>query len=345
MKVFDLMRIKLRSVVWLQFFIQTLFPLLVSLSANASSTTHSDDIYFSSPITPQTLTNLASSTTSNGAEGLKTSATNIVTGTATTSVQEWLNQFGTAQIKLNVDNEGRRDKSSFDFLAPLYDNKKSVLFTQLGVRAPDGRTTGNFGLGVRTFYTENWMFGGNVFLDDDFTGKNRRVGFGAEAWTDYLKLAANTYVGTTEWHSSRDFNDYNEKPADAYDLRAEGYLPAYPQLGAKVMYEQYFGEKVALFDKDHLQNNPSAVTVGLNYTPIPLITAAVDYKRGQESLDDTQFSLNFRYAIGQSWESQITSDQVAIRRSLAGSRYDLVDRNNELSCSTRKKRAGFYLQI
>ncbi|WP_336220730.1 inverse autotransporter beta domain-containing protein, partial [Citrobacter amalonaticus] len=264
----------------------------------------------------------------------------MVTGAAATSVQEWLNQFGTAQIKLNVDNDGNWDDSSFDFLAPLYDNKKSILFTQLGVRAPDGRTTGNFGVGVRTFYTENWMFGGNVFLDDDFTGKNRRVGFGAEAWTNYLKLAANTYVGTTEWHSSRDFYDYDEKPADGYDLRAEGYLPAYPQLGAKVMYEQYYGDKVALFDKDHLQNNPSAVTVGLNYTPVPLITAAVDYKRGQDSMDDTQFSLNFRYSIGQSWESQISSDQVAIRRSLAGSRYDLVDRNNEIILQYKKKEDG-----
>lgn len=39
-----------------------------------------------------------------------------------------------------------------------------MLFTQLGLRAPDDRVTGNFGLGVRTFYTENWMFGANVFL-------------------------------------------------------------------------------------------------------------------------------------------------------------------------------------
>ncbi|WET42307.1 inverse autotransporter beta domain-containing protein [Citrobacter enshiensis] len=61
--------------------------------------------------------------------------------------------------------------------------------------------------------------------------------------------------GTTEWHQSRDFNDYNEKPADGYDVRAEGYLPACPQLGAKLMYEQYYGDKVALFDTDHLQSN------------------------------------------------------------------------------------------
>ncbi|MNB70015.1 Invasin [compost metagenome] len=69
-------------------------------------------------------------------------------------------------------------------------------------------------MGVRTFYLNDWMFGGNIFLDDDFTGKNRRIGLGGEAWTNYLKLSANTYLGTTDWHSSRDFDDYNEKPAD-----------------------------------------------------------------------------------------------------------------------------------
>lgn len=212
-----------------------------------------------------------------------------------------------------------------------------MLFTQLGMRAPDGRITGNMGIGVRTFYLENWMFGGNAFLDDDFTGENRRVGFGAEAWTNNLKLSANAYVGMTDWHSSRDFDDYYEKPANGYDVRAEGYLPAYPQLGAKLMYEQYYGNNVALFDKDHLQNDPSAVTVGLSYTPVPLITAAIDYKRGQDSMDDTKFGVNFRYTIGQPWSEQISPSQVAIQRSLEGSRYDLVERNNEIVLQYKKK--------
>ncbi|WET41226.1 inverse autotransporter beta domain-containing protein [Citrobacter enshiensis] len=264
-------------------------------------------------------------------------ATSVATGYASSSVQQWLSQFGTARVQLNVDENGNWDDSSIDFLAPLYDNKKSMLFTQLGLRAPDGRVTGNMGMGVRTFYLENWMFGGNVFFDDDFTGKNRRIGIGAEAWTDNLKLSANTYVGTTEWHQSRDFNDYNEKPADGYDVRAEGYLPACPQLGAKLMYEQYYGDKVALFDTDHLQSNPSAVTTGLSYTPVPLVQLAVNYKRGQDSLDDTQFQVNFRYDLGQPWAYQIDPESVRIERSLAGSRYDLVERNNQIVLQYKKK--------
>lgn len=265
------------------------------------------------------------------------SGTSLASGYAASAVQGWLQQYGSARVQLNVDKDGNWDNSAIDLFAPLYDNKESLLFIQPGFRAPDGRITGNIGAGVRTFYLRDWMFGSNVFLDDDFTGKNRRIGIGAEAWTNYLKLSANTYMGTTQWHQSRDFTDYEEKPADGFDIRAEGYLPSWPQLGAKVMYEQYYGDDVALFDKDNLQSNPSAITLGLNYTPIPFITTSIDYKRGQDSMDDLTFGVNFRYNIGQSWSEQISSDNVALQRSLAGSRYDLVERNNEIILQYRQK--------
>lgn len=327
--------LKYQVIVWGQILLQALLPLITVFPVHAAPATTAQETAVSMPYS-QELSTLASSAAS-GTDGAKSAATGMATNAAASSVQQWLSQFGTARVQLNVDDNGNWDDSAVDLLAPLYDNKKAVLFTQLGLRAPDGRTTGNLGMGVRTFYLENWMFGGNVFFDDDFTGKNRRVGFGAEAWTNYLKLSANTYVGTTDWHSSRDFDDYNEKPADGYDIRAEGYLPAYPQLGAKLMYEQYYGDRVALFDTDHLQSNPSAVTTGISYTPVPLVQLAVDYKRGQDSMDDTQFQVNFRYDFGHDWRYQVDPENVKAERSLAGSRYDLVERNNQIVLQYKKK--------
>ncbi len=343
-----------RFFTWLQIFLQVTFPLVSVIPHNATAQSSTSAEISPSPFSVDrnenssvtgiaalpygdTMSSLASALSSNGTDGIASTAKSTATGYASSSAQQWLSQFGTARVQLNVDDNGNWDDSAIDFLAPLYDNKKSMLFTQLGMRAPDGRVTGNLGMGVRTFYLENWMFGGNVFFDDDFTGKNRRVGVGAEAWTDNLKLSANTYVGTTDWHSSRDFDDYYEKPADGYDVRAEGYLPAYPQLGAKLMYEQYYGDKVALFDTDHLQSNPSAVTTGLSYTPIPLVQLAVNYKRGQDSLEDTQFQVNFRYDLGRPWSYQVNPENVRLQRSLAGSRYDLVERNNQIVLQYQKK--------
>lgn len=329
----------MKSMAVMQILLQATLPVALSLSASVraaelAQNTRSVDKNNTSPYSSQ----MAQAATALSSGNATAAGANMASGYAGDSVEKWLSQFGTARVQLNVDDKGNWDDSAIDFLAPLYDSKKAMLFTQLGLRAPDDRVTGNVGLGVRTFYTENWMFGANVFFDDDFTGDNRRMGLGGEAWTNYLKLSANTYLGTTDWHSSRDFDDYYEKPADGFDVRAEGYLPAYPQLGAKVMYEQYYGDKVALFDKDDLQSNPSAVTVGVSYTPIPLMTAAVDYRRGQDSMDETHFGVNFRYHFGQPLSQQLSSSEVQNLRSLAGSRYDLVDRNNEIVLQYKQKK-------
>lgn len=329
----------MKSMAIMQILLQATLPVALSISASVraaelSQSTRSVDKDNTSPYSAQ----MAQTATALSSGNVSAAGANMASGYAGDSVEKWLSQFGTARVQLNVDDKGNWDDSAIDFLAPLYDSKKAMLFTQLGLRAPDDRVTGNFGLGVRTFYSENWMFGANVFFDDDFTGDNRRIGLGGEAWTNYLKLSANTYLGTTDWHSSRDFDDYYEKPADGFDVRAEGYLPAYPQLGAKVMYEQYYGDKVALFDKDDLQSNPSAVTVGMSYTPVPLITAAVDYRRGQDSMDETHFGVNFRYNFGQTLSQQLSSSEVQNLRSLAGSRYDLVERNNEIVLQYKQKK-------
>ncbi|MDA5519192.1 inverse autotransporter beta domain-containing protein, partial [Yersinia intermedia] len=71
------------------------------------------------------------------------------------------------------------------------------------------------------------------------------------------------------WKDSKDFDDYLERPARGFDVRFQGYLPAYQQLGASAVYEQYYGDEVALFGKDNLQKDPSAATIGVDYTPFP----------------------------------------------------------------------------
>lgn len=263
-------------------------------------------------------------------------AVGLGTQAGSSALSDYLSQFGTARVSLNMDNEGHWDDSSADFLGVLYEKPEYTIFTQLGARAPDDRWTGNFGLGARTYYVPNWLFGANIFLDDDFTGSNRRVGIGGEAWTDYLKLSANGYIHASQYHQSRDFDDYDERPADGWDVRVEGFLPQYPQLGAKLVYEQYYGDNVALFDKDTLEKDPSAYTMGLSYTPVPLVQLATNYRHGDGGDDDAQFQVNFRYAIGTPFRDQLDGSQVAAMRRLDGSRHDLVERNNEIVLDYRK---------
>ncbi|MFH8133326.1 inverse autotransporter beta domain-containing protein [Pantoea osteomyelitidis] len=263
-------------------------------------------------------------------------AKSAVSGEVNRSVESWLNQYGTARVALNMNDASSLNNSSADMLYPFFDSPSAMLFTQGGLRRGDDRTTVNIGLGARVF-NQGWMYGFNTFLDNDITGNNRRIGIGGELGVDYLKLAANNYFRLTNWHQSHDFADYDERPANGFDLRAEGWLPIYPQLGATLMYESYRGDEVALFGKDKRQKDPWALSAGLNYTPVPLITLSTAHRQGRDGANDHQINLQMNYRLGESWASHLDSDRVRQSRSLTGSRYDLVERNNTIVLDYRKQ--------
>ncbi len=250
--------------------------------------------------------------------------------------ESWLNQFGTARLSLNVDDQGDFDRSSFDYLLPIYTSSQDMLFTQLGFRAPDDRHTLNTGLGVRTLKGD-WMYGMNIFFDQDFTGNNKRVGTGIEAWRDFFKLSANTYFATSNWKNSRDFERYEERPANGWDIRAEYWLPAMPQWGGKLLYEHYLGDEVALLSKTHRQKNPHAGTIGVTYTPVPLVSTGVDYRKASGGQDEAFFGVQLNYQFDQPLSAQLNPSQVAANRTLESLRTQLVERNNTIVMNYREK--------
>ncbi|AOM41512.1 inverse autotransporter beta domain-containing protein [Xenorhabdus hominickii] len=261
---------------------------------------------------------------------------NLAIGETNRQIQDWLGRYGTTRVQVNVDRHGHLSGSQFDMLLPLYNTNNYLAFTQLGLRRIDERNTVNIGLGQRHFFS-NWMLGYNAFLDHDFTGNNTRLGVGAEYARNYLKLGANGYLRLSDWKESRLLTDYDERPANGFDLRVQGYLPVLPQLGGSLIYEQYFGNEVGLINKDHRRKNPSAFTAGINYTPIPLLTFGIDHRQETSGSGETSFNLTLNYEIGTPWSKQIDPDAVAFNRTLQGSRYDLVERNNQIVLEYRKR--------
>lgn len=94
---------------------------------------------------------------------------------------------------------------------------------------------------------------------------------------------------------------------------------------------------MALFDKNDRQSNPHAITAGLNYTPFPLLTLSAEQRQGKQGENDTRFAVDLTWQPSSSMQKQLNPDEVAGRRSLAGSRYDLIDRNNNIVLEYRKK--------
>ncbi|HDU8104432.1 TPA: Ig-like domain-containing protein [Escherichia coli] len=256
---------------------------------------------------------------------------------ASGAMTDWLSRFSTARITLGVDEDFSLKNSQFDFLHPWYETPDNLFFSQHTLHRTDERTQINNGLGWRHF-TPTWMSGINFFFDHDLSRYHSRAGIGAEYWRDYLKLSSNGYLRLTNWRSAPELdNDYEARPANGWDVRAEGWLPAWPHLGGKLVYEQYYGDEVALFDKDDRQSNPHAITAGLNYTPFPLMTFSAEQRQGKQGENDTRFAVDFTWQPGSAMQKQLDPNEVAARRSLAGSRYDLVDRNNNIVLEYRKK--------
>ncbi|MDK9362342.1 inverse autotransporter beta domain-containing protein [Lelliottia wanjuensis] len=261
----------------------------------------------------------------------------VVTGAAQSQIDNLLSPYGHVATNIAIDDKGNLDGSSLDYLVPWYNGESDLLFSQFSVHNKDGRTIANIGTGVRHNVSKDWMLGTNAFYDHDITRGHKRLGIGTEAWTNYLKLSGNYYLPLSSWKDSPDLDDYQERPARGWDARVQTYLPAYPQLGGSIVYEKYYGDQVALFGTDDLQEDPSAVTLGVDYTPVPLITLKAGYKTDQSEKSEVKVNLDIDYRINVSLSKQLDGDEVAQMRTLAGSRMDFVDRNNDIVLEYREK--------
>ncbi|PXY99570.1 inverse autotransporter beta domain-containing protein [Gilliamella apicola] len=271
---------------------------------------------------------------------VRSSVKNQVVDPLKGAAQDFLGQFGTAQLQFDISDKGSFNNINAKLFSPWYDTEDTLIFTQLSFQEYEhNRRIGNFGIGQRWDVADKtWLLGYNVFLDHDFQRSHNRLGVGVEAWTDYMKFAVNYYHPLSDWKNSKDFDDYLERAARGFDVRFQGYLPQYPHLGGSLMYEQYYGEKVALFGKDNLQKDPRAITASIDYTPVPLFTVKAEHKRGQDSKKETKAELTMNYRIGMPLKDQIDPDMVQAARSLKGSRYDLVDRNNYIVLEYKEKK-------
>lgn len=263
------------------------------------------------------------------------------------AAQDFLGRFGTAQLQFDVSDQAKLNNINVKLFSPWYDSDRTLIFSQLTYQEYEkDRRIGNFGIGQRWDIADNrWLIGYNVFFDHDFGRNHNRLGLGLEAWSDYMKFAANYYTPLSDWKDSKDFDDYLERAARGFDIRFQGYLPSYPHLGASLMFEQYFGDKVALFGKDHLQKDPYAVTFGVDYTPVPLFTIKGEHKQGQDAHKMAKVELTMNYRLGVPLKDQLDPNMVQVARSLKGSRYDLVDRNNYIVLEYKEKKFSVDLSV
>ncbi|WP_162791109.1 inverse autotransporter beta domain-containing protein [Enterobacter asburiae] len=262
--------------------------------------------------------------------------TNLATDRARSIAEDWFSQYGTVDIQLNSDRSFNVKNSSGDFLLGFYVQPEQVLYTQAGLRHDNDRLITNLGVGYRKII-DDWLFGYNLFYDSTWHNRNSRWGAGLELWRDYLKVSTNIYQRITGWHESQQHEGFLERPANGMDIRAEGWLPSYPQLGGNLIYEHYNGENVAISGFEDRSRKPTIITAGLKYTPFPLINLGVDYKRGSHNMHEARYNLGISWRLGESLAKQLDPLSIRSYRELAGSKLDLVNRNNNVVLDFKEK--------
>ncbi|NIG77492.1 YchO/YchP family invasin [Klebsiella sp. Ap-873] len=254
-----------------------------------------------------------------------TSLRDLLADKVTDETQTLLSPWGKASVNLRVDEHGSWKGSNGALFTPWQDNSRYLTWSQLGFSQQKNGTTGNLGLGQR-WVAGNWLLGYNSFYDNQLTTQLQRAGFGAEAWGEYLRLSANYYQPLNGWRGQTD--TLEQRLARGYDVTAQAWLPFYRHIFTSLSFEQYFGDNVTLFDSDSGYRNPVAVTMGINYTPVPLITLTAQHKQGESGIAQENLGLKLNYRFGVPLEKQLSADEVAATNSLRGSRYDSVERES-----------------
>lgn len=249
----------------------------------------------------------------------------VVSGEVNQKVESWLSPWGSANVDFKVDNEGNFTGSHGDWFVPLKDNNRYLSWGQVGVTQQDQGLVSNIGLGQR-WVAGDWLLGYNTFYDTLLEDNYSRAGLGAEAWGEYLRFSANYYQPVTNW-------DYQtatrqQRMARGYDITAQARLPFWQQLNTSVSLEQYFGENVDLFDTGTGYRNPMAVKLGVNYTPVPLVTLTAEHRQGESGVSQNDVGLKLNYRFGVPLWKQLSTSEVAASRSLRGSRYDSPARDS-----------------
>lgn len=249
----------------------------------------------------------------------------VVSDEVNQQVESWLSPWGSASVDFKVDNEGGFTGSHGDWFVPLQDNNRYLSWSQLGLTQQDAGLVGNVGVGQR-WIAGDWLLGYNTFYDNLLDDNLGRAGLGAEAWGEYLRFSANYYQPVNSWEYQTAM--LQQRMARGYDVTAQARLPFYQQLNTSVSVEQYFGNSVDLFDTGTGYHNPVAVKLGVNYTPVPLVTLTAEHRQGESGVSQNDLGLKVNYRFGVPLWKQLSASEVAESRSLRGSRYDSPTRNN-----------------
>ena len=156
----------------------------------------------------------------------QSSNTEKLKGTLVDAAVSKLNALGTTMsekaageslkhISVSVLNNGNKTGGEATAIIKLNEGESNAVFNQISISRLDGRNTANIGLGYRSLSdNETWLYGANLFLDNEISSGHKRWGLGAETLSNTVSVRANYYKALTD---TRIFKGISETALDGFD--------------------------------------------------------------------------------------------------------------------------------
>lgn len=240
---------------------------------------------------------------------------------------QWFGQVGQAEVRLSGHSMDSLSGGA-ELLLPFMDQPQELLFTQWGLHRNQRTTTLNAGIGYRWFDESQGYWGTNLFYDRQFHSAYHRWGIGIEQCYRHCRIALNSYFPIQAPFTISDKATAYASPAFGIDLRCQYQIPTLPHWRVNLRAERYWGDIIV--SKGKTVENHSAMTLGVDYTPIPLITAGYSFRYDNAQKKSHQLHLQLNYRFGVPSSQQLNPQQVAANQPLNLERLALVQRNPQI---------------
>ena len=230
--------------------------------------------------------------------------------------------------EISISDAAREDASiSILTVVPLKESEdlKETTFFQGSLYHQDSRQTLNLGLGYRQLSDdENWLYGVNAFIDQEFPYNHQRGSIGLEARSSVIELNANKYYAISGWRSGE--NSTQEQALDGQDIELGLAIPYMPH--SKIYHKSFKWD--ALNGTDDLKGSTTSINIqGDILTPgLTLEMGKTDYDGSRADKDFV--SLTYQFNANKDTYKPLTSNKPFAFTSMKDRRLDKVRRENRI---------------
>ncbi|MEW9809955.1 MAG: inverse autotransporter beta domain-containing protein [Candidatus Symbiodolus clandestinus] len=250
----------------------------------------------------------------------------------------WFNQWGNANVVLQGNSTTKPWLSlELSLLLPLYQTHQQLFLIQPGVQHHQKQTTYSWGFGSRHWPADkSYWWGNHLFYDYCPQGSHHRLGFAGECQTERYRFTVNGYLPLSQWRQDNQ-QSWERRAARGFDLRLQRQLWQQPCLYLNTLFEHYWGQSLVSLDNAKPSLRPTALTLAIDYIPVPLVTASYGCQWASGGKLSHQYRIQLTYRLGVPLAQQIDPGLAAVVYTPAANRLAVIQRRSRMVLEQRAR--------